>query len=427
VEKVGQQCPNFGVLVASFAVINHPHTVRYVDTGSRDPKQALGTWLSDVLLDPSDRVAEIRVQSGFFGSGALGYFEPALQDLASSDSHTRFLVGSNDGQTPRAAVEDLLAIVGPARGNLAVGVVSFTAGYFHPKVFHFKRIDGSVTAYVGSANLTPPGARSHHVEAGILLDTRDGDPVHVLHTIASAVDSWFSEARGGFYPVLTGADLDALVAAAVLGVPSPPRPTRSVRPPTGGHQTGQPGHPLYPLVAIPAIQIALSNKPPEAKAAAQAGTTAPSVPAPATARPASAKRVAHWSKQIFSSDAQRKATGNQSGAIALTQGDYKRRIDQTTYFRSDLFGAETWRREAAVTGQPKEVALVAMHVKIDGTDHGELQFRVSNASNRESGQNNYTAQLHLEPISPLFRQIDMTGKRLEIERYDDGSYWLTIY
>jgi hypothetical protein len=45
-------------------------------------------------------------------------------------------------------------------------VLHFRAGFFHPKVFHFERADGSATAYVGSAN--PHWLRSHflHVEAG---------------------------------------------------------------------------------------------------------------------------------------------------------------------------------------------------------------------------------------------------------------------
>ncbi|HUZ53550.1 MAG TPA: hypothetical protein VMU94_13615 [Streptosporangiaceae bacterium] len=86
------------------------------------------------------------MQTGFFGAGALGYFESTLQQLTASDGHTRFLVGSNDGETPRAAVEDLLTVVGPPRPGMKIGVLSFQAGFFHPKVFHFQRADGSATA-----------------------------------------------------------------------------------------------------------------------------------------------------------------------------------------------------------------------------------------------------------------------------------------
>ena len=135
-----------------------------------------------MLLGPSP-VAALSVQTGFFGSDSLGYFEDTLLALSQSDGHSRFLVGSNDGLTPRSAVADLLQIAGQPRSGLRVGVVSFQSGFFHPKVFHFQRADGSSTAYVGSANLTGSGATSLHVEAGIILDTKQGDPQTVLGSI----------------------------------------------------------------------------------------------------------------------------------------------------------------------------------------------------------------------------------------------------
>lgn len=392
--------------------------VRYVDTGSRDPQHALGTWLGEVLVGVQP-VTSIRVQTGFFGSGALGYFEGALRDLRASNGHTRFLIGSNEGETLRGAVQDLLTIAGPPRSGLKLGVVSFRAGFFHPKVFHVVRADGSAAAYIGSANLTPSGTTSQHVEAGIILDTKARDPQEPLDIIAAAIDGWFIERRGGFYPVESAADLDPLVEVGILGMRPSARPIR-----TGFARLRRkqlPGHVLNPLVAIPPIQTALSFN---------ASTSEPEFaadPSPDLFWPSPGVSVeVHWSKTLSASDAQRKKTGNQSGAVALTQGDYARKIDQTTFFRRELFGGEVWRPDTASTGQPKEVVSALMHVTIDGTDHGALAFTISNGSNRESGQHNYTAQLHLEPIRPLFRQTDMSQKKLTIERYADRSYGLTI-
>jgi hypothetical protein len=136
--------------------------------------------------------------------------------------------------------------------------------------------------------------------------------------------------------------------------------------------------------------------------------------------------VKHWAKKLPASDAQRKASGNQSGAIALTQGYYRNKIDQTDYFRNDLFGQLTWKLGAANTGQPVESAKVLMHVTLKEAYRGVLEFKITNASNRQSSQNNYTAQLHLEPISSLFRQTDLTNSHLEIALDAQGDYWLTI-
>lgn len=411
--------------------------MRYVDTGSRDPKHALGSWLGEVLLAPTPVVA-LRVQSGFFGSNSLGYFEDALQALAQSDGHTRILVGSNDGLTSRAAVADLLTIVGQPRAGLGVGVVSFQSGFFHPKVFHFQRSDGSSTAYVGSANLTGAGTTSLHVEAGIILDSKQGDPQTVLNSIADAIDAWFTESRPGLYPVDLDADLDLLVAAGALGVPVPSRPKRTVKPAKGGGQGAQPGHSLKPLVAMPAIHTPLTPKPqgtpaptpssqPSTPITAQTAPIATPAAQPATPTPpASSVAMKHWGKVLSDSDAQRKQAGNQRGAITLVQGDYRGKIDQTLYFRNDLFGQQRWTKGTSNTGQAVESAMVPMHVTISGTYHGVLDFKVTNATNRESSQNNYTAELHIEPVTPLFRQSNMSGRHLDIALDSNGDYWLTI-
>lgn len=414
--------------------------MRYIDTGARDPNRALGTYLSGVMTGPA-AASELRVQTGFFGAGALGYFYETLQQLATSDGVTRLLVGSNDGETSRAALEQLLTVTGGDRANLKLGIVSFASGFFHPKVFHFRRADGTSTAYVGSANMTPAGTASKHVEAGIILDTRDGDSTLVLDDIADAIDQWFVGSPPGFYPLVDQTDLDPLVVAGVINATPPPRLSRSLKTSFGGHQNDKPPHSLRRLVAVPMIPgvtggaggatggLTPTSDPGGTSSGERGQSVAPAEEGNSGGAPrtvVSPAPAAHWSKSLPRSDAQRKAAGNQSGAVALTQGDYAGQIDQTTYFRQTLFGTESWTQEIANTGQPKEVANVPMRVSIDGVHYGELNFRISNASNRESGQNNYTAQLHLEPITALFSQSDMTGRKLEIERQVDGSFDLRI-
>lgn len=406
--------------------------MRYIDSGSRDPNQALGTWLGTELLGDSS-IAALRVQSGFFGSEALGYFEDSLRSLEQNDGHTRFLIGSNDGQTPREVLADLLTVAGQPRAGLKVGVVSFQTGFFHPKVFHFRRSDGSSTAYVGSANLTRSGTTSLHIEAGLILDSRTGDAPNVLDSIADAIDAWFSESRPGFYEVVAYRDLDALVQAHLLGVIQPPSSKREVRPVQSAVTTvTTPGHSLRPLVAPPTTQTTLPSQirtstvvptpnHPLTPSSARAGTT-PGVVAP----PSKQTAAKHWGKKLTDSDAQRKKSGNQRGAITLVQGDYRGLIDHTTYFRNELFGQATWSSDTARTGQPIEKATIPMNVIIDGTDHGTLNLEVTNASNREARQNNYTAELHIEPIGAILRRVSISGKQLDIFLDASGEYWLVI-
>src|SRR5690606_34647936 len=147
--------------------------MRYLDTGARDPKQALGAWLEELAGDHD--IDSLRWQSGFFGAEALGYLVDVLDRLASVGGVVHVLVGSNDGTTQRSDLELLLDLAGPPRANLRIGLVAFENAYFNPKTLHCGRCDGTEVAYVGSANLTPSGVASLHVEAGVVLDTRDDD------------------------------------------------------------------------------------------------------------------------------------------------------------------------------------------------------------------------------------------------------------
>ena len=187
--------------------------MRYLDTGSREPSHALGAWLRDVL---SPDVVELRWQTGFFSSDALGIVNETLVRLASRNDVVKFLIGSNDGSTSRDDVMELASALGLPRLNAHLGVVAYAGAFYHPKVCHARRDDQSQFAYVGSANLTGSGVTSLHVEAGVVLDTREGDSQDVLNAVATAVDQWFDGNRDGLYVVTGEADVDDLVSRRIL-------------------------------------------------------------------------------------------------------------------------------------------------------------------------------------------------------------------
>lgn len=166
--------------------------MRYIDSGSRNSNSALGAWLRNELTPD---IVELRVQSGFFSVDGLPPLVPTLQRLAAANGPVRILIGSNDGDTLQAHVATLVTLLGLPRSAASLGVVSYAGAYHHPKTFHLRRGDGSEAAYVGSANLTRSGVPSLHVEAGVVLDTRTGDPGLVLGAVASCVDDWFAPPR----------------------------------------------------------------------------------------------------------------------------------------------------------------------------------------------------------------------------------------
>jgi hypothetical protein len=220
--------------------------MRYLDTGSRDPTHALGAWLRKVFATD---VAELRWQTGFFSADALGLLADALHRLVTQDAVTRVLIGSNDGVTLRDDVWDLARALGVPRNNAQLAIVAYAGAFYHPKVCHVRRWDQSQAAYIGSANLTGSGVASLHVEAGIALDSRDGDQLDVLDTIAAAVDWWFLAEREGRYLVAAEDDIDQLVSQRILSDVREFSARRPVRLAAGPAVTSRAR--LRPLIVLP--------------------------------------------------------------------------------------------------------------------------------------------------------------------------------
>jgi HKD family nuclease len=226
--------------------------MRYLDTGSRDPDQCLAKWLESILCDDID---EIRLQSGFFSANALGIFVPVFEKSRQEDRPVRVLVGSNDGATLRDDIAALSNLIGLPRKNGRLGIVRFAGSYFHPKTYHFRRVDGTEAAFVGSANLTMNGL-SLHVEAGITLDTREGDLASQTATIAQAIDQWFDNDREGLVLIDETTSLEDLVASGVLSAVPPPHPAGASTT-VGGAQSSIPR--LKRLVSLPNFAVTPSS------------------------------------------------------------------------------------------------------------------------------------------------------------------------
>ncbi|MCZ7938015.1 phospholipase D family protein [Agrobacterium salinitolerans] len=199
--------------------------MRYIDSGTRDPHHALGHWLNAEL---SGNIIGLRIQSGFYSGEAFAPFRQSFASLSDNGNPVRIVLGSNDGETLASHLRELVTELQLPKPNASLGVVYYQNAYYHPKTYHFLRADGSQTAYVGSANFTLPGVTARHVEAGIILDSRNGDALEVLDQIAQATDQWFENSAAGFERVASMADVGHLLDAGIIRatpLPRPPRPS----------------------------------------------------------------------------------------------------------------------------------------------------------------------------------------------------------
>jgi hypothetical protein len=135
-------------------------------------------------------------------------------------------------------------------------------------------------------------------------------------------------------------------------------------------------------------------------------------------------RSMQWSKKLTRSDAQRKRTGNQRGSITLVGARHA--INPQTYFRYEFFGNEEWQAQETRTGEEREEVIVPFNVQFLGKELGVLRLPITYAANREAGQANYTALLHLGTLGTHIIDWDVTGKWLILRRYPNGTYALSI-
>ena len=222
--------------------------MKYIDTGNRDAGHTLGTWLSNLKVQD---IKNIRWQSGYFNIEGIAPIAELIKDIANRGLDISCVLGSNNGETGYKDIELLMDLIGCPRPGARIAIASYNTGLFHPKVYHVTRLDGSQVAYVGSANLTFSGVTGLNIEAGLIIDTADGDQEYALNQIASAIDIWFDDTKPGLTRIRERADVDRLVERGILGKTPP---SVAVKPtPASDRSTTSVVH-LKPLQGFPSVK-----------------------------------------------------------------------------------------------------------------------------------------------------------------------------
>ena len=101
------------------------------------------------------------------------------------------------------------------------------------------------------------------------------------------------------------------------------------------------------------------------------------------------------------------------GACRLTKAGFKvagKVIDQTTYFRHNVFGSFTWEPVTAKS----ERTWVEFDVAILGKRLGIRTLQIRHKPSGEAGQHNYTTSLHWGKLGKTVREMDVVGKWLRL-------------
>lgn len=120
-----------------------------------------------------------------------------------------------------------------------------------------------------------------------------------------------------------------------------------------------------------------------------------------------------WKKKLSKTDAQRQI-GHPTGDLRLTQAKFKINdnvIDQTIYFRNDVFVAGSWSEQNL-----SEVALFDFDVLLLGQNLGIHTLTIAHKPTGEAEEGNYTSGLRWGNTlqETLRKQIDISGKLLKL-------------
>ena len=126
-----------------------------------------------------------------------------------------------------------------------------------------------------------------------------------------------------------------------------------------------------------------------------------------------------WQKKLTQTDAQ-KQKGNPTGNLRLTQAGFRMRgelIDQTQYFRYELWGSEDWH---SIEGSSREYCEVKFDVYIYQEFKGTTFIEISHNPEWESSQSNFTTGIRWGPWLShlLLNEINCTGLTLSIIKKD---------
>ena len=380
--------------------------VRFLAGPFADGLPALGDAMLRHLDDP--RLNKLDIVVAWAKRSGLSRVRLGLEAFRARGGTVSAIVGIDE----RGATKQGLALVRALCNEMWI-YRDTSGGTFHPKVYVFRGPELAI-AIIGSANLTRGGLWDNYelsTELSLTLPTESA--------VLREVDSWIDRLRAQTEACLEASDL---LLANVSG-------SRLVQDEDRQEAWGEGDNTLHAVILpfgsaglrkVRAPAIAGHDRAVRRRSNAKRGVEA---------GPATLPRyriLTRWFKKLDASSAQRPPKGgtNVTGVLRLTKSVFP--IDQTTYFRNELFNKASWK-QTLVRRRPAELAVVAAELRIDGRYLGRHRFQLTYAKHREAGQRNVTTVLHWgDAVGAILRGESRVGWWVVIEALSDGSFGLAI-
>ena len=350
----------------------------------------------------------LTISSAYSNSAGVTAIAAALGPIA---ANCRAFIGVRNGSTTAQSIAALLKL-----GVETYAVDTATRSrIFHPKLYLATGQD-QARAIIGSANLTHAGL-FNNIEAGsdISLDLADASDKAFSDSMNAGFDDLLINHPLHCFKVIDGRHIVDLMRQGLLEDERNPKTQTAMGAGTQGSITSKKRINL-PYVGSPKKLKAKKPKP------------VPAVPAGITPSSTPIFGQLVWLKPSLPASDLQLNPGHAPGVLRLTQAKYKvggSVIDQTTYFRNQVFAGLTWAYNPVAQ---KDEAVAPVSLIIAGVYVGDFDMPLSHKPAWAAGQGNYTTGLHWSGATSHIKHHGLVGRALKLYQpaSASGRYVLEI-
>ena len=373
----------------------------------------MGRVLIGLLTSQAPVFDKIWIVSAFAKEKGVRHLTQHIIQAKSQGADIRVVIGIDHKSTSVEALREINSL-----GVNAKIVDNIRPNHtFHPKIYLFEATGIKAELLVGSSNLTEGGLFSNYEASTRTTFELPSDEAD-YNAIKQSLERYLNPA-GKTVQILTNELIQTLRARK--DIPTEKEMTSARK---RAKSSGKKRHEGIPASPFGSESLRYPPKLPKLlkpKAAKRKLTQKPYAPSAGKAKPSTHGTLLWQKSKLPASDVQRQI-GNVTGGLRLTQARWKangENIDQTTYFRTAVFGGLQWDKWK---DKPySEIATAKFAVQILGKDYGLHELDISHKPSGEAGQHNYTTILHWGALSDIVRKLNLIGKTFRLYAPPEGQ------
>lgn len=370
----------------------------------------MGEIIKDLLSSQNPVYDKVWLVSAFANAQAIQRIAPNILEAKARGSNINIVVGFDVNSTSAEALKRINSL-----GVNSILVHNARGGHtFHPKIYLFEATGEIAEVFVGSNNLTDGGLYTNYEASTRTTFEFSSDYEEYIQFFAS-LETYLNPV-GSTSQILTSELIEVLVKRGDVPTEKEIRKNqaKTLKPKKKGNIPKSP------------FGVEKIKRPPTLKKSVKrTSVTKPKTGIAIT--PVQTSRVSNlgellWQKtKLPASDVQRQK-GNVTGGLRLVQAKWQvsgNFIDQTTYFRNDVFGHLIW--STWKTKPYSEKAETSFEVYILGESYGVHELMISHKPSGEASQHNYTTILHWGELAETIRQLNLVGKTFNLYSPPEGQ------